>query len=264
LLWVDITPGLVHTFDPATGQDTALDVGRPVGAVAPREGDGLVMALEDGFGLLAQGGAEVELVAPIDADDSSIRFNDGKCDPAGRFWAGTMAYDEAEGAAALYRLDPDRSVHRALAGVTISNGLAWAAGGRTMYYVDTPTQGVDAFDYDPDTGSVRARRRLIDVPERDGAPDGLTLDEEGCLWLALWGGSGVSRYTPDGRLDLVVDVPTEHVTSCTFGGHDLSDLFVTSAREGLDAPVLAGQPHAGAVFHCRPGAKGLPPARFNG
>lgn len=264
LLWVDIMAGMVHSFDPESGTDESLDVGRAVGAVALRESGGIVLALEDGFGLLAAGGTEVEMLARVGADDPSIRFNDGKCDPSGRFWAGTMAYDESPDAGALYRLDADGNVEEVLSGVTISNGLAWTADGHTMYHVDTPTQGVDAFEFDRDSGSVGARRRLIDVPQTDGAPDGLTIDDEGCLWLALWGGSSVRRYAPDGRLDLVVHVPTEHVTSCTFGGPDLSDLFITSAREGLDESALAMQPLAGAVFRCRPGARGLPADRFRG
>jgi sugar lactone lactonase YvrE len=263
LLWVDILANAVHSFDPGTGDDTAFDVGRAVGAVALRATGGLVLALEDGFGRTEPGATDVELIAPVGADDPSIRFNDGACDPAGRFWAGTMSYEGIAGAGSLYRLDPDRSVERMLDGVTTSNGLAWSADDRTMYYIDTATGGVDAFDYDAGTGSIANRRRFVDVPG-PGMPDGMTIDEAGCLWVALWRGSAVHRYRPDGSLDRVVDIPCELVTSCAFGGPDLDELFITSAREGLDERALADQPLAGSLFRCRPGVRGLPTVAFAG
>lgn len=264
LFWVDILRNLIHRFDPATGEDVAFDAGRPVGALALRVSGGLVLALEDGIALASASGDRVELVAPVGEDDPATRFNDGKCDPAGRFWAGTMAYDEAPGAGALYRFDPDHRVERMLTGVSISNGLAWSLDQRMMYYIDSPTQAVDAFDYDQETGTIDRRRRVVEIPKAMGIPDGMTIDAEGGLWVALWGGWAVHRYRPDGRLDRVVEVPAAHVTSCAFGGPALDDLFVTSAQDGLDEAALAAQPHAGAVFRCRPGVAGVPAHRFAG
>jgi sugar lactone lactonase YvrE len=264
LLWIDILDGLVHTFDPANGSDVAVGVGRPVGAIGLRAGGGLVLAVEDGFALSGPGGKGAELIAPIGADDPAIRFNDGKCDPAGRFWAGTMAYDETPNAAALYRLDPGGDVERVLDDVTISNGLAWTVDGRTMFFADTPTRRVDAFAFDLDAGTIRDRRTLLDLADFPGFPDGMAIDAEDCLWVAFWGGSSVRRFRPDGRPDLVLDLPATNVTSCAFGGPDLRDLYVTSARDGLSAAQLAAEPHAGAVFHTRTDVPGVPVPRFEG
>jgi sugar lactone lactonase YvrE len=192
------------------------------------------------------------------------RFNDGKCDPAGRFLAGTMAYDLTSGAGCLYRLDPDRSVTRLLTGVTISNGLAWSGDGTTLYYIDSPAQGIDAFDYDVETGRLANRRRLVEIPHDAGLPDGMTIDEDGCLWVGLYGGSAVHRYTPAGKLDVTVSFPATNITCPVFGGPGFGVLYVTSARDGLDDRELADQPHAGAVFAADVGTRGLPALRFGG
>jgi len=218
LLWVDILPGLVHRFDPATGGDEVFRAGKPVGAVGLRREGGLVVAVEDGFALLDQGLQQLRQVAVIEHTAPRARFNDGKCDPAGRFLAGTMAYDLTPQAGCLYRLDPDRSVTRLLPGVTISNGLAWTGDGTTLHYVDSPTQGIDAFDYDPGTGRLANRRRLVEIPPDAGLPDGMTIDEDGCLWLALYGGSAVHKYTPAGKLDVTVSFPATNITCPVFGG----------------------------------------------
>ena len=194
LLWLDILPGLVHRYDPATGGDDVLRVGKPTGSAGLRRGGGLVLAVEDGFALLDPDWQRLDQIAVIEHPGPRARFNEGKCDPAGRFLAGTMAYDETAGAGSVYRLDPDLAVTKLLDGVTISNGLAWTADGATMYYIDSPTQGVDAFDYDPGTGRLANRRRVVDIPEAAGLPDGMTLDADGCLWIALY---GVVAGSPD-------------------------------------------------------------------
>jgi sugar lactone lactonase YvrE len=164
----------------------------------------------------------------------------------------------------VYRLDPDLAVTKLLDGVTISNGLAWTADGATMYYIDSPTQGVDAFDYDAATGRLANRRRVVDIPAAAGLPDGMTTDADGCLWVALYGGSAVHRYSPDGRLDAALSFPATNITCPVFGGPGLGTLYVTSARDGLDERQLAAQPHAGAVFAADVGADGLPGLRFAG
>jgi sugar lactone lactonase YvrE len=264
LLWLDILPGIVHRSDLATGSDEVFRVGKPVGAAALRCGEGLVLAVEDGFALLDKDWQRLEQAAVIEHPGPPARFNEGKCDPAGRFLAGTMAYDQTPGAAFLYRLDPDRSVTRLLDGLTISNGLAWTADGTTMYYVDSPTYGVDAFDYDTETGRLANRRRLIQIQVAAGMPDGMTIDADGCLWVALYGGSAVRRYTPDGRLDVTLSFPVTNITCPVFGGPEFGHLYVTSARQGLDERQLAAQPHAGALFAVDAGASGLPGLRFDG
>jgi sugar lactone lactonase YvrE len=253
----------VHRFDPATGSDDAFRVGKPVGSAGLRRGGGLVLAVEDGFALLDKDWQRVAQ-AVVEHPGPRARFNEGKCDPAGRFLAGTMAYDLTPGAGSLYRLDPDLTVTKLLDGVTISNGLTWSADGTTMYYIDSPTQGVDAFDYDPGTGRLANRRRIVDIPAAAGLPDGMTIDAEGCLWVALYGGAAVHRYTPKGRLDTTLSFPVTNITCPVFGGPRFGLLYVTSARDGLDERQLAAQPHAGAVFTADVGAQGLPGLRFAG
>ncbi len=262
LLWVDILAGIVHRFDPASGRDVSIHVGQPVGAAVPRVSGGLALALRDGFALMDVNGA-YDLVANVELDLASNRMNDGKCDAAGRYWAGTM--DEAHsrpGAGSLYRLDLDTTVTRVLDGVTISNGLDWSPDGATMYYIDTPTQGIDAYDFDAEIGEIANSRRIIDIDPADGAPDGMTVDAEGYLWVALWGGWGLRRYAPTGALDRFVAMPVSRVTSCAFGGADLGDLYVTSAQRALSKDELAAQPLAGSLFRLRPGVSGLLPHPF--
>ncbi len=264
LLWVDIPRGLVHRLDPDTGRDVPLPVGQPVGAVALRAPGGLVLALRDGFGLLDSGSREVSIVQGVETDRPGNRMNDGKCDRAGRFWAGTMAVDETPHAGALYRLDPDLRVRQVVPDATMPNGLDWSLDERTLYYVDTFDQGIDIFDYDPERGGLANRRPLVDISPADGLPDGLTVDSEGFLWVALWGGSAIRRYAPDGRLDTVVELPVTQVTSCTFGGADLDELYVTTASAGLQGEDLRRQPLAGGVFRFRPVTQGRPPGMFAG
>ena len=272
LLWVDIMRGRVHAFTPSTGACRNVAVGRPVGALActaatdrlvgcGRDGS-LVLAVAGGFARLDLDSETFEVQAAVEADRPQNRMNDGACDGAGRFWAGTMALDEGPGAGALYRLDPDLTVHTMLTGVTISNGLDWSLDGRRMYYVDSPTRRIDVFDFDVATGSIADRRTFASVPADAGVPDGLTVDAAGFVWLALWGGAALRRYDPDGTLERVVPLPVTHPTSCAFGGAGLDELYVTSARRPLTAEEKARQPQAGGVFRLRPGVAGRPANLF--
>jgi sugar lactone lactonase YvrE len=164
----------------------------------------------------------------------------------------------------LYRLDANHRLVRVLIDVTISNGLGWSPDQRTMYYVDSATHGVDMLDFEPETGSVSNRRRLVELPSGWGLPDGMTVDEEGFLWVAFWDGAAVRRFAPDGRVVSVVTFPVSRVTSCAFGGEDLADLYVTSARDGLSEGELQDQSRAGGLFRLRPGVRGLPSQPFAG
>ncbi|MHB8958796.1 MAG: SMP-30/gluconolactonase/LRE family protein [Candidatus Limnocylindrales bacterium] len=265
LLWVDLLGARLHQTGP-DGSDATVQFDRPVCAVVPRAGGGLALALGDGFWLQGPDGdlRRVYAFAQPGPPLGPVRMNDGKCDPAGRFWAGSMAYDGRAGAGSLYRLDPDWRVAEILRDVTVSNGLAWRPDGTTMYYIDSALQRVDVFDADPATGDIRNRRPAVAVPAASGTPDGMTIDDDGCLWVALWGGSSVHRYTPDGRLDTIVEVPCANATSCAFGGNDLRDLYITTSPLGLSEADRAAQPLAGAVFRFRPGVSGPAAVAFAG
>jgi sugar lactone lactonase YvrE len=198
-------------------------------------------------------------------DLPTTRFNDGKCDPLGRFWAGTMDMDEKGPLGSLYMLNHQHQLTRQWLGVTVSNGLAWDMSGKqpTFYYIDSPTRQVVAFDYEPDTGSLSNRRVAIAIPDGEGFPDGMTIDSEGALWIALWQGWGVVRYNPKtGERLGKIEIPVEKVTSCTFGGPDLNDLFITTASIGLAPDARAAQPDAGAVFRVKTDSTGLPTILF--
>ncbi|MBA3852678.1 MAG: SMP-30/gluconolactonase/LRE family protein [Chloroflexi bacterium] len=264
LLWVDIPAGLIHRWRPGTTAVSTIVVGQPVGAIALRRSGGLVAAVRDGFALIDQKSGKVELRCPVEIDRVENRMNDGKCDGAGRFWAGTMALDSRPGVGSLYRLDPDLTVTTILTEVSISNGLGWAPDDRTMYFVDSPAQAIDAFDFDAERGLLSNRRRLAAIEVEAGMPDGLTVDSAGFVWVALWGGGAIRRYSPTGDLVDTVRLPATQLTSCTFGGPERRDLYVTSASRGLSAGERRRQPHAGAVFRVRLHVPGHPVARFGG
>jgi sugar lactone lactonase YvrE len=188
LIWVDITPGRVHRFDPSTGRVESIEVGEPVGAAVPTWSGWIALATDSGFAVLDATTGSIERVAEAEADRPDTAMNDGKCDRAGRFWAGTRDVEGRRPLGSLYRLDPDHRVVRVVPDVILSNGLAWSADGRSMYYIDSVTYGIDVFDVDPDVGDVSRRRRLVDLPRGWGLPDGMTIDAEGFLWVAFWGG----------------------------------------------------------------------------
>jgi sugar lactone lactonase YvrE len=267
LLWVDIEGFAVHLYDPAAHDHGVIDVGQYVGSLAVRRSGGLVMALKSGFAALDPETGEITPLADAESHLPGNRFNDGKCDPAGRFWAGTLALDEDHGAGkgSLYCLDIDHRVQLKIPGVWISNGLEWTGDERTMYYIDSPTRKVVAYDYDKASGEIANQRTVIEVPEVMGYPDGMTIDTEGMLWIAHWDGAQVCRWNPtNGDLLATIRVPVSRPTSCVFGGEDFSTLYITSARTRLDERTLAGQPLAGSIFKCKPGVSGLPMNEFNG
>ena len=262
--WVDILGESIHRTDPGTGQDDLIHVGQMVGSLGLRQRGGLVAAVRDGFVAVDPGSGRIERVADVEADRPSNRMNDGKVDPQGRFWAGTTDIDHRPGLGTLYRLDADLTVSPMLADVTISNGLDWTADGATMYFIDTPTQQVDRFSFEPSTGAISDRRRAVSIRPSAGSPDGMTLDAEDHLWVALWDGWAVERYAPDGNLELRVEVPAAQASSCTFGGLDFDLLFITTARKEFPVGGNPDQPHAGGLFVCRPGVRGRPAHRFAG
>jgi sugar lactone lactonase YvrE len=260
LRYVDMLAGDLLDLDLADGSVRRTAVGTIAAAVRPRAGGGSVVAVERGFVLLDEDDRLVPGSAVEAFDDPTVRMNEGGCDPDGHFVVGSMAYDGRPGAGALYRLTPEGRISVVLSGVTCSNGLAWSPDGTLAYYVDTPTQRIDVLDHAPGTG-LTGRRPLVQVEDGVGVPDGLTVDAEGCLWVALHGGSAVRRYRPDGTLDGVVELPVSQVTACAFGGADLDQLFVTTSRENLPDGV---EPESGSVYVTRPGVRGLPVLTFAG
>ncbi|MFJ6742389.1 SMP-30/gluconolactonase/LRE family protein [Streptomyces sp. NPDC091279] len=257
LLWIDILGSRVHTYAPGSGRRTVRVTEQHVGAVKPRVGGGLVLNLRDGVGLLDPDGTFRWLHhEPV----PGRRANDAAVAPDGALWTGTMRYDEAPGGGTLSRITADGAVRTVLDDVTVSNGTGWSPDGRLMYYIDSPTRRVDVFDYDINTGQVAGRRTLAVVEDGAGFPDGLTVDADGCVWVALWDGGAVRRYTPDGRLDRVVDLPVPRPTACAFGGADLTDLYITTATTGLTAPP----PLAGSLLVVPGAGKGLAQPSFAG
>jgi sugar lactone lactonase YvrE len=263
LLFVDIVGERVHRFRPGTGEHSSFAAGGPVGAVVLAEDGDLLLTVHDRFVHTDRSGGHRVEVDGFRADGELTRFNDGKVDPWGRFLAGTMDRDGSRPVGALHMLWPDHSVTTLVEQVTVSNGLAWSPDGLTLYYIDTPTRRVDAFDVDPGTGALSGRRSVVEVS--GGSPDGMAIDDDGCLWVAIWDGGRVDRYAPDGRLLEVVGVPGGgRVSSAAFGGPDMSTLFVTTARAGLTGEQLASAPHAGDIFAFEAPVTGPGPTRFGG
>jgi sugar lactone lactonase YvrE len=205
-----------------------------------------------------------QVLARVEEDRPTNRFNDCKCDPQGRLWAGTMSKERSPGAASLYRLAPGREIERVISHTTISNGLAWSVAGSRMYFTDSTTQRIDVFDFDAATGAIADRRTFAEIDPSDGLPDGMTVDAEGGVWVCLCGGGAVRRYGDDGALDAAIPLPVTNPTSPVFGGPDLRTMYVTSARHRLSDEQLAAEPLAGALLALEPGVAGLPGNRFAG
>jgi sugar lactone lactonase YvrE len=263
LSWVDISGGLLRRWRPADGTVEGLDLGAPLSFAIARESGGWAIGRADRIGLLAPNGRESALMA-IEHPPADTRFNDAKCDAAGRLWAGTMSTVRRAGDGRLYRVDPDGEAEVAVAATTISNGLGWSPDGSLFFFIDSPTQAIDVFDFDPAAGRIANRRTWVEIDPADGLPDGLAVDAEGGVWVCLFGGGAVRRYDAQGRLDAVVELPVSNPTSPAFGGPELDRLYVTTARHRLSQEQLTQQPLAGDVFELDPGVRGLPAGRFAG
>jgi sugar lactone lactonase YvrE len=264
LYWVDINAPALNRFDPATGSNTAWPMPEAIGCFALRMRGGFVVALRDGFWFVSADGRLERKVADAPYDPAHHRFNDGRCDPQGRFLAGTMNERRDANSAALVRLDPDFRVTEVLDDIMISNGLAFSPDGRTMYHTDTPTRIVHAYDYDAATGVPSRRRVLARWSGETERPDGAAVDAEGCYWTALYRSGRVLRIAPTGETLLDLPVPAMGTTMCAFGGADLCTLYVTSARTGRDPDELARLPHSGGLFALEVDVPGLPSTPFSG
>ncbi|UQX89393.1 SMP-30/gluconolactonase/LRE family protein [Jatrophihabitans telluris] len=261
LRFVDMLRGDLLAYTPGSGAVQRDHVSDVVAVWRPRIGGGALVATEHGFEVSAAASTGFRPIATA-VSDPAIRLNEGGCDTEGRFFCGSMAYDQALGAGALYRLDPDGSVRTVREGVTVSNGLVFTEDGGRAYYIDTPTQTVLALDYNSRTGEFGSERVLIRIEESQGSPDGMTIDAQGCLWVALWGGAAVHRYTPTGELAEIVRLPASNVSACAFGGASYERLYITTSSQGID---LVDEPCAGALFGLDlAGVSGVPPLAFAG
>ena len=262
LVAVDIPAGRVILGDPGDGSTRSIDVGQPVSAAMLRGEHDLLLAVRDGFATLDLDTGGVEPLVAVEADRPANRMNDAACDARGRCFAGTMATDDTPGAGALYRLDEDLSVHAVLEGVTISNGLGWSPSGDVMYHIDSKAGGIDAHDFDMDSGALSGRRRLVDTDPAWGLPDGLAMDAEGGIWVAFWGGAAVRRFSSEGELMARLELPAARPTRPAFGGAELDQLYVTSAK--LDPGQTVERDLGGAVFVLEPGVRGVRAHAFAG
>jgi sugar lactone lactonase YvrE len=264
LYWIDILNKRIYS-----GAEVLVELDGLIGCLAPRQNGGLILTLSrDGgrssFASLDLDSLQLTPLAALRDEPSTNRFNDGKCDPRGRFLAGTMDLNEKNPHGSLYSFD-GKSIAKLLSQITISNGMAWSPDHQTFYYIDTPTREVRAFDYDLSTGEAANPRCVISVPLALGWPDGMTSDRQGNLWVAMWGGAQVTKWNPGtGRLLQQIPIPAKNVSSCTFGGRDRNELYITSARIGLDEISLTQYPLTGGVFRIQTGVEGMPTFEFAG
>ncbi len=266
IFWIDILNGEVHYFNSYSNEHRILKLGEMIGSIALRRSGGLLAGFKEGFATIDFENGDIQYLSKVEAHLPGNRFNDGKCDPAGRFWAGTMSMSNTPHAASLYVFEKDLTVQTKISGVTCSNGMAWSPDHKIFYYIDTPTQNVVAYNYEVMNGDISDMRVVISIPKEQGYPDGMTIDTEGMLWIALWDGWKVVRYNPySGKQIHEIILPVSRVTSCVFGGDAMDDLYITSARAGLSEYDLKAQPLAGSLFVVKnSGFTGMKGFKFNG
>jgi len=259
LYWVDIESRIVHGYEPHTGQHREWPVPQMVGTVACASNGNLILGLQNEIGDLDPGTGKVNTLAPLEAEMRDNRCNDGKCDPAGRFWVGTINMKSKRGAGSLYCIDAALHITKVLDGLTIANGMAWSPASDLMYFIDSHDRNVKCYDFDPATPTLRNERVIINIESNNEVPDGMCVDEEGMLWIGFYGGYRVGRYDPTSGKHLAdVNVPAPNVTSCCFGGQDLKTLYITTARQGLPAKQLKEFPLSGSLFSCETDIAGIP------
>jgi len=262
LLWVDIENRTLNIFQTETGVESQFHFEHRLSAIVPIEKNPgkYILALQNGLAIFDRTTETLEYFSDCEKDLANNRFNDGKCDPAGRFWIGSMDLDAVAGKGTLYCVDNDLTITKKISGLSISNGMAWTKNGETIYFVDSPTQLVAKFDFEIKTASISNKKIVIEIPESMGVPDGICIDSENMLWVASWGGACITRWNPEtGKLLQKVEVPAKNVTSLCFGGKDLDTLFITSARTGLNREELDEFPLSGSVFSYQPDVGGLIP-----
>jgi sugar lactone lactonase YvrE len=258
LYWVDIEGKLLYIYDPETKVNISFPTPSKIGTVVPKNSEEAVIALQDGVYLINTNSGELSLLSDIENDKPENRFNDGKCDPSGRLWVGSMAIDEAKYSGNLYMIDERGKTELIIDSVTISNGIVWSSDQNTMYYIDTPTAKIRAFDFDNTNGNISNERVVVEVNDTLGYPDGMAIDEENMLWVGMWNGNAVIRFDPNsGKMLSKINVPAHNVTSCAFGGKYLDTLYITTASVDMTPEEHAKFPLAGSLFKAVPGVKGV-------
>ena len=265
LWWTDILGCVVHCYNPVDGTNRTWEIGQMVGTLVIAKSGGLVLAAQNGFLRFDPLTGATELIVDPEADKPENRFNDGKCDPAGRLWAGTMPITEDSATGSMYCLHLDGHVEKHGGAYSIPNGIVWSADAKTMWHIDSPTRRVDAWDFDNTTGTITNRRTAIEITDEGAFPDGMAMDVEGKIWVALWGGWSVVRFDPETGEELArVELPVSQVSACAFGGPNLDELYMTSARKKLTSKELENQPLAGGLFKARVAVRGVKPVAFVG
>ena len=258
LYWVDILGRKVHIFNPSTGKNRSFNTPIEVGTVVPKNNTNAVIALANGVYIINTDSGYIDTLSLVENNLPATRLNDGKCDPQGRFWVGSMAYDLESPIGGLYRINSTGSVTKVLDSITISNGLVWDQDRNKMYYIDTPTGVIQSFNYDPNSGNLSNQRIAVTIPDSLGQPDGMTIDEKGKLWVGMWNGNSIARFDPEsGELISRILVPAHNVTSCAFGGPDLDTLYITTAGIDMTEDEQNKYPLAGSIFKVVPGVKGV-------
>lgn len=258
LLWIDIEGKKINRFNPKTNQNIEIKTKSRPGTIVPITNTEAAVALEDGIHLidLDSGSDEVFVNMKVSLQDS--RLNDGKCDPSGRLWVGSMHFDQLKNKANLFCVTSDKTFQKKKDSVTISNGIVWTADKKTMYYIDTPTATIKAYDFDNNSGNISNERVVVNVNESFGFPDGMAIDKEDMLWVAMWNGNAVIRFNPNtGKVIQKIEVPAHNITSCAFGGDNFDELYITSATVDMTAEELIKYPLSGSIFKVKPGVQGV-------
>lgn len=256
--WIDILQNELHIYNPSTKSNRTIKMPSPIGTVVPDDASNAIVALEDGIYKVDLNTEEITLLSDVEKEVKSNRFNDGKCDPNGNLWVGSMHYDQSRPEAKVYKIEPDGKTTMMIDSVTISNGIVWSKDHNTMYYIDTPTSKIMAYDYNKDDATVSNPRLAVTVNPEDGSPDGMTIDEEDKLWVGMWNGDAVVRFDPlTGEILTKIEVPAHNVTACAFGGPDLDTLYITTASVDMSDEEKNEKPLAGSLFVVKPGVKGV-------
>jgi sugar lactone lactonase YvrE len=264
LYWIDIEGKLLHIFNPKTNKNRSFSTASHIGTVVPKNNEEVLIALVDGIHTMNVNTGETNLFADMKDALTNSRLNDGKCDPSGRLWVGSMNWQQEKGKAKLFCIQNDGSVVAKIDSVTISNGIVWTKDNKTMYYVDTPTSQIKAYDFDNKTGNISNERVVVEVDTELGFPDGMTIDEDDKLWVGMWNGNAVIRFNPEtGKVIQKIEVPAHNVTSCAFGGENLETLYITTASIDMTPEEINQYPLAGSVFKIVPGVKGVKSNFFN-